>query len=108
VLEATHAEPSISRDALRELAGAHQQGIAGLGKTGRHPDRAHPTRKPQQHAYIERYNRTVRYGWLARTLFDTIEQVRDKATRWLCICNQKRPNTALGGITPMQKLALAA
>ncbi len=39
--------------------------------------------KPQQNAYIERYNRTVRYGWLARTLFDSIEQVQDKATRWL-------------------------
>lgn len=25
-------------------------------------------RQPQQHAYIERYNRTVRYGWLAQTL----------------------------------------
>lgn len=37
--------------------------------------------KPQQNAYIERYNRTVRYGWLARTLFDSIEQVQDKATR---------------------------
>src|SRR5690606_34319979 len=29
--------------------------------------------KPQQNAYIERYNRTVRYAWLARILFDTIE-----------------------------------
>ena len=39
--------------------------------------------KPQQNAYVERYNRTVRYAWLARTLFDSIEQVQDKATRWL-------------------------
>ncbi|WP_260306370.1 IS3 family transposase, partial [Xanthomonas sp. 3075] len=36
--------------------------------------------KPQQNAYVERYNRTVRYGWLARTMFDSIEQVQDKAT----------------------------
>ena len=64
--------------------------------------------KPQQNAYIERYNRTVRYGWLARTLFDTIEQVQDRATRWLWTYNHERPNMALGGITPMQKLALAA
>ena len=64
--------------------------------------------KPQQNAYIERYNRTVRYGWLARTLFDSIEQVQDKATRWLWTYNHERPNMALGGITPMQKLALAA
>jgi len=64
--------------------------------------------KPQQNAYIERYNRTVRYGWLARTLFETIEQVQDKATNWLWTYNHERPNMALGGITPMQKLALAA
>jgi putative transposase len=57
---------------------------------------------------IERYNRTVRYAWLARTLFDTIEQVQDKATRWLWTYNHERPNMALGGITPMQKLAMAA
>ena len=64
--------------------------------------------KPQQNAYVERYNRTVRYAWLVQTLFDTIEQVQDKATRWLWSYNHERPYMALGGITPMQKLALAA
>jgi putative transposase len=64
--------------------------------------------KPQQNAYVERYNRTVRYAWLARTLFDSIEQVQDTATRWPWTCNHERPNMALGGITPMQKLALVA
>lgn len=63
---------------------------------------------PQQNAYIERYNRTVRYAWLARTLFDSIEQVQEMATRWLWTYNHERPNMALGGITPVQKLALAA
>lgn len=29
--------------------------------------------KPQQNAYAERYNCTVRYAWLATTLFDTTE-----------------------------------
>ena len=64
--------------------------------------------KPQQNAYIERYNRTVRYGWLAQTLFDTIEQIQETATHWLWTYNHERPNMGLGGITPMQKLALAA
>ena len=64
--------------------------------------------KPQQNAYIERYNRTVRYGWLAQSLFDTIEQVQESATHWLWTYNHERPNMALGGITPMQKLARAA
>ena len=64
--------------------------------------------KPQQNAYIERYNRTVRYAWLSQYLFETIDEVRDFSTRWLWSYNNERPNMALGGITPMQKLALAA
>ena len=31
--------------------------------------------KLQQHAYVERYHRTVRYDWLAQTRFDRIEDV---------------------------------
>jgi putative transposase len=64
--------------------------------------------KPQQNAYIERYNRTVRYDWLAHYLFDSIEEVQEFATRWLWTYNHERPNMAIGGITPKQKLALAA
>lgn len=64
--------------------------------------------KPQQNAYVERYNRTVRYDWLAQYLFDDLEEVQTYATQWLWIYNQERPNTALGGITPKQKLAMAA
>ncbi len=63
---------------------------------------------PQQNAYVERYNRTVRYDWLAQTLFDSITEVQEAATRWLWIYNNERPNMALGGITPAQKLARAA
>jgi putative transposase len=63
---------------------------------------------PQQNAYVERYNRTVRYDWLAHYLFDSVEEVQDHATRWLWTYNHERPNMALGGITPKQKLALAA
>jgi len=61
--------------------------------------------KPQQNAYIERYNRTVRYDWLVQHLFDSIEEVQLFATKWLWHYNHERPNMALGGITPMQKLA---
>jgi putative transposase len=64
--------------------------------------------KPQQNAYVERFNRTVRYDWLSQTLFESIEEVQDAATRWLWTYNNERPNMALGGITPIQKLAMAA
>ena len=64
--------------------------------------------KPQQNAYVERYNRTVRYGWLAQYLFDSIEEIQEFATRWLWAYNNERPNMALGGFTPKQKLAMVA
>jgi putative transposase len=63
---------------------------------------------PQQNAYVERYNRTVRYDWLNQYLFDSTAEMQDYATRWLWTYNNERPNMGLGGITPMQKLALAA
>lgn len=59
---------------------------------------------PQQNAYVERYNRTVRYDWLAENLFGSLEEVQRGATTWLWSYNHERPNMALGGITPKQKL----
>ena len=64
--------------------------------------------KPQQNAYVERFNRTVRYEWLDQHLFDSIAHAQDTATQWLWRYNNERPNMALGGITPIQKLAKAA
>ena len=64
--------------------------------------------KPQQNAYVERFNRTVRYDWLAQYLFESIGQVQEYATRWAWTYNHERPNMALGGITPKQRLAMAA
>ncbi len=64
--------------------------------------------KPQQNAYVERYNRTIRYDWLSHYLFESITEVQDFATRWLWTYNNERPNMALGGITPKQKVAMAA
>ncbi len=64
--------------------------------------------KPQQNAYIERYNRTVRGEWLSQYIFETIEEVQDQATEWLWTYNNDRPNMAIGGITPAMKLKMAA
>ena len=64
--------------------------------------------KPQQNAYIERYNRTVRHEWLGQYIFETIEEVQDHATRWLWTYNNERPNMGIGGITPAMKLKMAA
>ena len=62
---------------------------------------------PQQNAYVERYNRTVRYSWLSQYQFDSIREVQDYATRWLWFYNHERPNKANGGLPPNQMLAAA-
>ncbi|MEO9735458.1 MAG: transposase, partial [Lentilitoribacter sp.] len=64
--------------------------------------------KPQQSAYVERDNRTVRHEWLGQYIFETIGEAQDHATRWLWTYNNERPNMAIGGITPAMKLKTAA
>ena len=64
--------------------------------------------KPQQNAYIERYNRTVRYDWLNQYLFESLEEVQHFATQWLWTYNNERPNMGIGGITPAMKLKQAS
>ena len=62
---------------------------------------------PQQNAYVERYNRTVRYSWLSLYLFETIDEVQNYATSWLWFYNNERPHKANRGLTPQQMLANA-
>jgi len=64
--------------------------------------------KPQQNAYVERYNRTVRTEWLGQYIWQSIEEVRQHATKWLWTYNNQRPNMGIGGITPAMKLKQAA
>ncbi len=64
--------------------------------------------KPQQNAYIARYNRTVRREWLDQHIFETIEKAQDQATKWLWTYNNDRPNIAIGVVTPAMKLKTAA
>jgi putative transposase len=64
--------------------------------------------KPTQNAYVERFNRTVRHEWLDEHLFESVDHAQQTATQWLWLYNNERPNMAIGGITPKQKLAQAA
>ena len=66
--------------------------------------------KPQQNAYVERFNRTVRYEWLSQYHWTDLDEVRLYATQWMWMWmyNHERPNMALGGIPPKQRLAMAA
>ena len=47
---------------------------------------------PQQNAYVERFNRTVRYDWLTQDIFETLEEVQDRATQFCWYYNNERPS----------------
>ena len=51
---------------------------------------------PQQNAYVERFNRTIRYEWLSQYYWSSLEEVQEFATRWMWSSNNDRPNMALG------------
>lgn len=59
--------------------------------------------KPQQNAYVERCNRTVREEWLSQHQWDTLEAVQESATTWMWTYNHERPHMALGGVPPAWK-----
>ena len=56
--------------------------------------------KPNQNAYIERFNRSFRYEVLDAHLFNSLTQVRDIAEAWRIDYNELRPHDALNGMTP--------
>lgn len=52
--------------------------------------------KPDQNAFIERFNRTYREEVLDAYVFDSIEQVREVTETWL-----ERPHDSLGRVPPL-------
>ena len=56
--------------------------------------------KPNQNAFIERFNRTYRNEVLDVHLFTTLHQVRELSYRWLRTYNEIRPHESLGGLPP--------
>ena len=63
--------------------------------------------KPDQNAYVERFNRTVRHDWLDTHSFESIEHAQELATHWLWIYNNERPNIANKGLPPRYLLKAA-
>ena len=51
---------------------------------------------------------TMPYEWLSQHYWTDLQEVQMFATQWMWKYNHDRPNMALGGITPKQRLAMAA
>ena len=58
--------------------------------------------KPNQNAYIERFNRTFREEVLDQHLFLRLEDVREAAYWWMIDYNEQRPHDSLGDLTPAE------
>lgn len=64
--------------------------------------------KPQQNAYVERYNHTVRHEWLDQYIKECIDETQAFATKWLSTYNNERTNLGFGGMTAIEKMKMVA
>jgi putative transposase len=60
--------------------------------------------KPNQNAFIERFNRTYRTEVLNAYVFESLEQVQQLTDDWLIEYNEQRPHDALGRVPPLTYL----
>lgn len=56
--------------------------------------------KPNQNAYVERFNKTYRTEVLDAYVFENLDQVREITQQWLQSYNQERPHESLGNLPP--------
>ena len=57
--------------------------------------------KPNQNAFIERFNRSYRREVLDAFVFASLEQVRQETATWLRTYNTERPHDSLGRVPPL-------
>ncbi len=58
--------------------------------------------KPNQNAFVERFNRTFRDEVLGQHLFACIDDVREATWWWMVEYNEQRPHDSLGDLTPAE------
>lgn len=64
--------------------------------------------KPNQNAYIERFNKIYRAEVLNLYLFYNIDEVREITYWWKLSYNEQRPHNALNGLSPSEFLSINA
>ncbi len=57
--------------------------------------------KPQQNAFIDRFNRTYNHEVLNAHIFESLDQVREITEEWIKSYNQDRPHAAFGKLSPI-------
>ena len=63
--------------------------------------------RPNQNAFIERFNRSYRNEVLDTWLFRNLDEVRELTWAWMLEYNEERDHDGLGGLTPAEALQLA-
>ena len=58
--------------------------------------------KPNQNAFVERFNRSFRDEVLDANLFNSIAEAQEAAEIWVMDYNEFRPHDSLGDKTPME------
>jgi len=61
--------------------------------------------KPNQNAFIERFNKTYRNEILDLYLFRNLNEVRQATYRWKIEYNEQRPHDSLRDLTPAEYLS---
>ena len=56
--------------------------------------------KPNQNAFVERFNRTFRHEVLDAYVFESLDQVREISAEWMREYNEERPHDALARVPP--------
>lgn len=84
-----------------KLLGCNYECVGWAGSVGMAIQYIQPG-KPNQNAYVERFNRTYRNEVLDLYLFNDIDEVREKTYWWMIEYNEERSHDSLEDLTPVE------